>query len=75
MTERRGPAPFEIDPTKLGSFRIEVVTEDDPARKVPKGFETEKTGVGMASYLGVMKDHEIDSVILYIKTLAEKKKR
>ena len=41
----------------------------DPARKVAEGFETEKTGVGMPSYLGVLKDHEIDSVILFIKSL------
>lgn len=46
----------------------------DPGRRVAQGFETEKTGVGMPSYLGVLKDHEIDSVILYIKTLAGKKK-
>ena len=47
----------------------------DPARNVQKGFETEKTGVGMPSYLGVLKDHEIDSIILYIKSLASKKKK
>ena len=46
----------------------------DPGRKVAKGFETEKTGVGMPSYLGVLKDWQIDSVILYIKSLGEKKK-
>lgn len=45
----------------------------DPARRVPEGFEMTKTGVGMPSYLGVLKDHEIDSVILYIKSLASKK--
>ena len=44
----------------------------DPGRKVSKGFETEKTGVGMASYLGVLKDYEIDSLILYIKALRKK---
>ncbi len=33
------------------------------------GYEMERTGVGMPSYLGVLKDHEIDSVILFIKTL------
>ncbi|NNE94122.1 MAG: hypothetical protein HKN23_20945 [Verrucomicrobiales bacterium] len=43
----------------------------DPARNVQKGFETEKTGVGMPSYLGVLKDYEIDSIILYIKSLAK----
>ena len=45
----------------------------DPARKVAAGFETEKTGVGMPSYLGVLKDHEIDSIILYIKSLQKVK--
>ena len=42
---------------------------------MPKGFEMTKTGVGMPSYLGVLKDHEIDSVILYIKSLAEPPKK
>ncbi len=41
----------------------------DPPRRVAEGFLTEKTGVGMPSYLGVLKDHEIDSIILYIQTL------
>ncbi|MEM7601170.1 MAG: hypothetical protein AAF357_07100, partial [Verrucomicrobiota bacterium] len=41
----------------------------DPSRRVAEGFATEKTGVGMPSYLGVLKDHEIDSIILYIKAL------
>ena len=41
----------------------------DPSRKVAAGFETEKTGVGMPSYLGVLKDHEIESLVLYIKSL------
>lgn len=41
----------------------------DPGRRVTDGFATEKTGVGMPSYLGVLKDHEIESIILYIKTL------
>ena len=41
----------------------------DPARKVTEGYETEKTGVGMPSYLGVLKDYEVDSIILYIKSL------
>lgn len=45
----------------------------DPGRRVATGFETEKTGVGMPSYLGVLKDHEIDSVILYIQSLEKKK--
>lgn len=44
----------------------------DPARRVQEGFDQAKTGVGMPSYLGVLKDHEIDSVILYIKSLAKK---
>jgi cytochrome c2 len=47
----------------------------DPARRVPEGFEMTKTGVGMPSYLGVLKDHEIDSVILYIKSLAKSGKK
>lgn len=47
----------------------------DPGRRVAEGFETEKTGVGMPSYLGVLKDHEIESIILYIKTLKVPKKR
>ncbi len=41
----------------------------DPARRVQAGYEMERTGVGMPSYLGVLKDHEIDSVILFIETL------
>ncbi len=41
----------------------------DPARRVQAGYEMERTGVGMPSYLGVLKDHEIDSVVLFIKTL------
>ncbi|MDF1860642.1 MAG: hypothetical protein P1U87_10530 [Verrucomicrobiales bacterium] len=45
----------------------------DPGRRVAEGYETEKTGVGMPSYLGVLKDHEIDSIILYIQTLRKKK--
>lgn len=46
----------------------------DPGRRVAMGYESEKTGVGMPSYLGVLKDHEIDSIILYIKSLAKNKK-
>ncbi len=38
------------------------------------GFETERTGVGMPSYLGVLKDHEIDSIVLFIKELKKAKK-
>lgn len=44
----------------------------DPARRVQKGYEMERTGVGMPSYLGVLKDHEIESVILFIKSLRKK---
>ena len=44
----------------------------DPARRVQKGYEMERTGVGMPSYLGVLKDHEIDSVVLFIKGLKKK---
>ena len=44
----------------------------DPARRVQAGYEMERTGVGMPSYLGVLKDHEIDSLILFIKTLKKK---
>jgi len=46
----------------------------DPGRRVAEGFETAKTGVGMPSYLGVLKDHEIDSIILYIQSLKKRKK-
>ncbi|MEQ1839094.1 MAG: hypothetical protein ABL994_01685, partial [Verrucomicrobiales bacterium] len=45
----------------------------DPARRVQQGYEMERTGVGMPSYLGVLKDHEIDSVVLFIKGLGKKK--
>ncbi|MEM6278923.1 MAG: DUF6797 domain-containing protein [Verrucomicrobiota bacterium] len=41
----------------------------DPGRRVTAGYVAEKTGVGMPSYLGVLKDHEIDAIVLYIKTL------
>ena len=44
----------------------------DPARRVMEGYEMERTGVGMPSYLGVLKDHEIDSVVLFIKGLRKK---
>jgi hypothetical protein len=43
----------------------------DPSRRVVKGFETGKTGVGMPSYLGVLDDGQIESVILFIKSLRE----
>jgi hypothetical protein len=41
----------------------------DPGRRIAEGYATEKTGVGMPSYLGVLKNHEIESIILYIKAL------
>ena len=44
----------------------------DPARRVMEGYEMERTGVGMPSYLGVLKDHEIDSIVLFIKGLRKK---
>ncbi|MEO0413827.1 MAG: DUF6797 domain-containing protein [Verrucomicrobiota bacterium] len=47
----------------------------DPSRKVAIGYETEKTGVGMPSYLGVLKDHEIESIILFIKSLKNTKSK
>ncbi len=45
----------------------------DPARRVQAGYEMERTGVGMPSYLGVLQDHEVDSIALYIRTLKVKK--
>lgn len=41
----------------------------DPSRKVAVGYQIEKTGVGMPSYLGVLTDHEIESLVLYIESL------
>ena len=41
----------------------------NPSQNVTKGFETKETGVGMPSYLGVLRDDQIDSLILYIKSL------
>ncbi len=41
----------------------------DPSRRITKGFETRKTGVGMASYLGVLREDQIESLILYIQSL------
>ncbi len=32
----------------------------------------ERTGVGMPSYLGVLKDYEIESVVMFIKGLKKK---
>ncbi len=46
----------------------------DPARRVPVGYEMERTGIGMPSFLGVLREHEIDSLVLFIKTLATPKK-
>lgn len=43
----------------------------DPGRNVVKGFDEE--GEGMPPYLGVLKDYQIQSIILYIKSLADKK--
>jgi hypothetical protein len=44
----------------------------DPARRVMIGYDMERTGVGMPSYLGVLKDHEIESVVMFIKGLKKK---
>ena len=41
----------------------------DPARNITKGFETTTTGVGMPPYLGVLRDHQVEAIILYIKSL------
>ena len=41
----------------------------DPSKRVTKGFETTKTGVGMPSYLGVLSNDQIDAIILYINSL------
>jgi hypothetical protein len=46
----------------------------DPARRVPAGYELERTGIGMPSFLGVLRDHEIDSIILFIRSLEPAKK-
>ena len=40
-----------------------------PARRVTRGFETKGTGVGMPSYLGVLNDEQVDSLILYLRSL------
>ena len=39
----------------------------DPGARVPKGFEG--LGVGMPSYLGILKDWQIEALILYLETL------
>lgn len=44
----------------------------DPARRVQEGFEMERTGVGMPSYLGVLKDYEIESVVMFIQGLKKR---
>lgn len=46
----------------------------DPTRRVPVGYELERTGIGMPSFLGVLKEYEIDSLVLFIKTLATPRK-
>ncbi len=45
----------------------------NPSRKVTAGFAGE--GVGMPSYLGILQDYQIDSIILYIKSLQKPKKK
>ncbi|MDP7306972.1 MAG: cytochrome c, partial [Roseibacillus sp.] len=40
-----------------------------PAKRVTRGFETQKTGVGMPSYLGVLNEDQVTSLILYLKSL------
>ena len=40
-----------------------------PAKRVTRGFETKGTGVGMPSYLGVLNDEQIDSLVLYLRSL------
>jgi len=61
------------DGTRLREVDAPYLRESiiDPAARIPEGYEIEKTGVGMPSYLGVLKDHEIDSIILYIESLAD----
>lgn len=39
MTDRRHPAPFEMDPKELDPARIELVAEDDPRRQLPAPLE------------------------------------
>lgn len=43
----------------------------EPSKRVTKGFETSETGVGMPSYRGVLRDDQIESLILYLKSLKE----
>lgn len=42
----------------------------DPGRKVVQGYELEKTGAGMPSYLGVLRDDQLESIVLYIQSLS-----
>jgi len=62
-----------VDGSRLDRVDADYLRESiiDPAARVPEGYEIEKTGVGMPSYLGVLKEHEIESIILYIESLAE----
>lgn len=59
------------DGTELRSVDGSYIRESilDPARRVQVGYDMERTGVGMPSYLGVLKEHEIESLILFIRTL------
>lgn len=59
------------DGTELRSVDAAYVRESilDPARRVQVGYDMERTGVGMPSYLGVLKEHEIESLVLFIRTL------
>ncbi len=59
------------DGTELRSVDAAYVRESilDPARRVQVGYDMERTGVGMPSYLGVLKEHEIESLVLFIQGL------
>jgi cytochrome c oxidase subunit 2 len=59
------------DGTELRSVDAAYVRESilDPARRVQVGYDMERTGVGMPSYLGVLKEHEIESLVRFIQTL------
>ena len=59
------------DGTELRSVDATYVRESilDPARRVQVGYDMERTGVGMPSYLGVLKEHEIESLVRFIQTL------
>lgn len=65
------------DGTELASVDDIYLRESilDPGRKVVQGFEMEKTGTGMPSYLGVLRDDQIESLILYIKSISEPEKQ